>query len=156
MNFKEIDVALNNAALGHVQFIYISPERLQNEVFLQKLGHLPISLIAVDEAHCISQWGYDFRPSYLKIADLRAYFEEVKIIALTASATKAVVEDIQKQLAFTKQQVFKQSFARTNLRYVVQLEENKVNRLFKLISNIGGSGLVYVRNRKKTVELANF
>lgn len=156
MNFKEIDVALNNAALGHVQFIYISPERLQNEVFLQKLGHLPISLIAVDEAHCISQWGYDFRPSYLKIADLRAYFEDVKIIALTASATKAVVEDIQKQLAFAQQQVFKQSFARTNLRYVVQLEENKVNRLFKLISNIGGSGLVYVRNRKKTVELANF
>ncbi len=156
MNFKEIDIALNNAALGHVQFIYVSPERLQNEVFLQKLAHLPISLIAVDEAHCISQWGYDFRPSYLKIAELRTYFEYVKIIALTASATKVVVEDIQSQLQFKDQQVFKQSFARKNLRYVVQKEEDKLNRLFKLISNIGGSGLVYVRNRKKTVELANF
>jgi len=156
MNFKEIDVALNNAALGHVQFIYISPERLQNETFLQKISYLPISLIAVDEAHCISQWGYDFRPSYLKIASLRMYFPETKIIALTASATKAVVEDIQKQLEFKDQNVFRQSFVRKNLRYVVQLEEDKINRLFKLIHNIGGSGLVYVRNRKKTVELANF
>lgn len=156
MNYKEIDVALNNAALGHVQFIYVSPERLQNETFLQKISYLPITLIAVDEAHCISQWGYDFRPSYLKIALLRTYFPETKIIALTASATKDVVEDIQKQLEFKDQNVFRQSFVRKNLRYVVQLEEDRVNRLFKLINNIGGSGLVYVRNRKKTVELANF
>jgi ATP-dependent DNA helicase RecQ len=156
MNFKEIDVALNNAALGHVQFIYISPERLQNENFIQKLSHLPITLIAVDEAHCISQWGYDFRPSYLKIAVLRNYFPDIQIIALTASATKEVVEDIQKQLEFKNQNVFRQSFVRKNLRYVVQLEEDKINRLFKLIHNIGGSGLVYVRNRKKTEELANF
>ena len=87
MHYNEIDVAMNNAALGHVQFMYISPERLQNENFRQKLSYLPINLIAVDEAHCISQWGYDFRPSYLKIAELRSYFQDVNIIALTASAT---------------------------------------------------------------------
>lgn len=156
MNFKEIDIALNNAALGHVQFIYVSPERLQNENFRQKLSYLPITLIAVDEAHCISQWGYDFRPSYLKIAELRAYFNGVKIIALTASATKAVVEDIQVKLEFSGQQVFRQSFARKNLRYVVQLEEDRLNRLLKLIGNLGGSGIVYARNRKKTEELALF
>lgn len=156
MNYKEIDVALNNAARGHVQFIYVSPERLQNETFLQKLGYLPIALIAVDEAHCISQWGYDFRPSYLKIAELRAYFPDVKIIALTASATKTVVEDIQQRLDFKDQNVFRQSFTRRNLRYVVQQEEDKAGRLIKLVQNIGGSGLVYVRNRKRTAELAEY
>ncbi|MBX3163919.1 MAG: RecQ family ATP-dependent DNA helicase [Bacteroidetes bacterium] len=156
MSFKEIDIALNNAALGHVQFLYVSPERLQSKDFLEKLAHLPITLIAVDEAHCISQWGYDFRPSYLKISDLRTYFPDVKIIALTASATKPVIEDIQKQLHFKEQQVFRQSFARNNLRYVVQLEENKTARLLKLIANLGGSGIVYVRNRKKTEDLAKF
>lgn len=156
MSFKEIDIALNNAALGHVQFLYVSPERLQSRDFMEKLAHLPITLIAVDEAHCISQWGYDFRPSYLKIAELRTYFSAAKIIALTASATKPVIEDIQKQLQFKEQEVFRQSFARSNLRYVVQLEENKTARLLKLISNLGGSGIVYVRNRKKTEDLAKF
>ncbi len=156
MTYKEIDIALNNAAMGHVQFLYISPERLQNENFRQKLSHLPISLIAVDEAHCISQWGYDFRPSYLKIAELRLYFPEVKIMALTASATQPVIEDIIKQLLFKDQKVFKQTFARSNLRYVVQLEENKLARLLKLIQNVGGSGIVYVRHRKKTEDLANY
>lgn len=154
MNFKEIDVALNNAALGHVQFLYLSPERIQNEVFRQKLAYLPITLIAVDEAHCISQWGYDFRPSYLKVAEIRSYFTDVPIIALTASATKHVVEDIQVQLEFKDQNVIRQSFARKNLRYVVQQEDDKITRLLKLITNIGGSGVVYVRNRKKTEELA--
>jgi ATP-dependent DNA helicase RecQ len=156
MNFREIDVALNNAALGHVQFLYISPERLQNETFMQKLSYLPVSLIAVDEAHCISQWGYDFRPSYLRIAEIRNYFKEVNVIALTASATKEVVEDIQVQLLFKNQVVFRQSFVRDNLRYVVQKEESKSQRILKLISNIGGSGIIYVRNRKKTEELALF
>ena len=156
MHYNEIDVALNNAALGHVQFIYISPERLQNENFRQKLSYLPINLIAVDEAHCISQWGYDFRPSYLKIAELRSYFQDVNIIALTASATKVVADDIQNQLAFKNQKVFRQSFVRNDLRYVVQYEENKIIRLQKLISNIGGSGIIYVRNRKKTEDLALF
>ena len=156
MHYNEIDVALNNAALGHVQFMYISPERLQNENFRQKLSYLPINLIAVDEAHCISQWGYDFRPSYLKIAELRTYFQDVNIIALTASATKVVADDIQNQLAFKNQKVFRQSFVRNDLRYVVQYEENKIIRLQKLISNIGGSGIIYVRNRKKTEDLASF
>ena len=156
MHYNEIDVAMNNAALGHVQFMYISPERLQNENFRQKLSYLPINLIAVDEAHCISQWGYDFRPSYLKIAELRTYFQDVNIIALTASATKVVADDIQNQLAFKNQKVFRQSFVRNDLRYVVQYEENKIIRLQKLISNIGGSGIIYVRNRKKTEDLALF
>ena len=156
MHYNEIDVAMNNAALGHVQFMYISPERLQNENFRQKLSYLPINLIAVDEAHCISQWGYDFRPSYLKIAELRSYFQDVNIIALTASATKVVADDIQNQLAFKNQKVFRQSFVRNDLRYVVQYEENKIIRLQKLISNIGGSGIIYVRNRKKTEDLALF
>ncbi len=156
MNFKEIDVALNNAALGHVQFLYVSPERIENENFRQKLSYLPITLIAVDEAHCISQWGYDFRPSYLKIAELRIYFPTVSIIALTASATKDVVEDIQHKLQFNKQQVFRQSFVRKNIRYVVQLEENKYERLLKIIHNIGGSGIIYVRNRKKTEEISKW
>lgn len=156
MNFKEIDIALNNAALGHVQFLYVSPERLQNETFRQKLSYLPITLIAVDEAHCISQWGYDFRPSYLKIAEIRAFFTDVPLIALTASATKPVVEDIQLRLEFNGGQVFRQSFSRRNLRYVVQQEDNKTTRLLRLIANIGGSGIVYVRNRKRTEELAAF
>ncbi len=156
MNFKEIDVALNNAAMGHVQFIYVSPERLQNENFRQKLSYLPITLIAIDEAHCISQWGYDFRPSYLRIAELRIYFPAVPVMALTASATKPVVEDIQVRLAFKNAKVFRQSFNRANLRYVVQLEENKIQRLLKLITNIGGTGVIYVRNRKKTEDLSLF
>ncbi len=156
MNPKEIDTALNNAAFGHVQFLYVSPERIENETFRQRLSYLPIGLIAIDEAHCISQWGYDFRPSYLKIADLREYFPLINIIAVTASATKEVVEDIQLKLNFKNQQVFKQSFERKNIRYVVQIEENKFERLLKIIHNVGGTGIVYVRNRKKTEEISKW
>ncbi len=156
MNLKEIDIALNNAAYGHVQFLYVSPERIENETFRQRLSYLPIGLIAIDEAHCISQWGYDFRPSYLKIAELREYFPSVNIIAVTASATKEVVEDIQLKLEFKNPKVFRQSFERKNIRYVVQLEENKYERLLKVIHNIGGSGIIYVRNRKKTEEIAKW
>ena len=156
MNAKEIDIALNNAALGHVQFLYVSPERIESETFRQRLTYLPIGLIAVDEAHCISQWGYDFRPSYIKIAELREYFPSVNVIAVTASATKDVVEDIQLKLNFKNANVFRQSFERKNIRYVVQIEENKYERLLKIIHNIGGSGIVYVRNRKKTEEIAKW
>lgn len=156
MNYKEIDIALNNAAYGHVQFLYVSPERIEQETFREKLSYLPIGLIAVDEAHCISQWGYDFRPSYLKIAELREYFPSINIIAVTASATKEVVEDIQLKLKFKKQTVFKQSFERKNIRYVVQFEENKFERLLRIIQNIGGSGIIYVRNRKKTEEISHW
>lgn len=154
MNYKQIQISLNNASMGHVQFLYISPERLQNEDFRMQLSHLPITLIAVDEAHCISQWGYDFRPSYMKIAEVREYFDKVPIIAVTASATKEVIKDIQTRLEFKDQNVFHQSFLRSNLRYVVQLEENKLDRLLKLVQNIGGSGIVYVRNRRKTEEVS--
>lgn len=156
MNFRQIDTALNNAALGHVQFLYISPERLQNENFRQQLSYLPISLIAVDEAHCISQWGYDFRPSYRRIAEIREFFPKISIIALTASATKQVTEDIQTQLQFKNPQIFRQSFNRANLRYVVQKEDDKLGRLLRIIKNIGGSGIVYTRNRKRTEELTKF
>ncbi len=156
MNAKEIDIALNNAAYGHVQFLYVSPERIENETFRQRLSYLPIGLIAVDEAHCISQWGYEFRPSYIKIAELREYFPSVNIIAVTASATKDVVEDIQLKLNFKNANVFRQSFERKNIRYVVQIEENKYERLLKIIHNIGGSGIVYVRNRKKTEEISKW
>ena len=156
MNAKEIDIALNNAAYGHVQFLYLSPERIENENFRQKLSYLPIGLIAIDEAHCISQWGYDFRPSYLKIAELRQYFPNVSMIAVTASATKEVVADIQQKLEFKKPQVFRQSFERKNIRYVVQNEENKYERLIKIIKNIGGTGIIYVRNRKKTEEISQW
>ncbi|HQQ95106.1 MAG TPA: ATP-dependent DNA helicase RecQ [Bacteroidia bacterium] len=156
MNYREIDIAMNNAALGHVQFLYVSPERLEKEDFRIQLSHLPITLIAVDEAHCISQWGYDFRPSYLKVAELRTYFSKVQVLALTASATEDVVEDIQLRLKFRKKNVFRQSFERNNLRYVVQLEENKGLRLLKLIRSLGGSGIVYVRNRKLTESTSLF
>lgn len=156
MNAKEIDITLNNAAYGHVQFLYVSPERIENETFRQRLSYLPIGLIAIDEAHCISQWGYDFRPSYLKIAELREYFPNVNMIAVTASATEEVVEDIQLKLNFKNQNVFRQSFERKNIRYVVQLEENKFERLLKIVYNIGGSGIIYVRNRKKTEEICKW
>jgi ATP-dependent DNA helicase RecQ len=154
LHHKEVETALNNAVMGHVQFLYVSPERLQNQTFQNHLSHLPITLIAVDEAHCISQWGYDFRPSYLKVSELREYFPEVPIIALTASATSEVVQDIQLKLEFKNGQVFRQSFTRKNLRYVVQKEENKFGRLLKIIGSLGGSGIVYVRNRKKTEDVA--
>jgi ATP-dependent DNA helicase RecQ len=156
MTYKEMAIAMNNAALGHVQFLYVSPERLENEEFRVQLSYLPITLLAVDEAHCISQWGYDFRPSFLKIAALRNYLNKVQVLALTASATAEVVEDIQEKLEFKKPNLFRQSFERKNLRYVVQFEENKAQRLLKLIHSLGGSGLVYVRNRKLTESTAAF
>lgn len=154
MNYKEIETALNNAAYGHVQFLYVSPERLENEDFRKQLSYLPITLIAVDEAHCISHWGYDFRPSYLRIAQVKEYFKDLPVIAVTASATKEVVEDISQKLELRKPQIFRQSFGRSNLRYVVQLEENKIERLIKIIKNVGGSGVVYVKNRKRTEQIA--
>jgi len=154
MNYKEMDIALNNAAYGHVQFLYVSPERLENEDFRKKLSYLPVSLIAVDEAHCISQWGYDFRPSYMRIAEIKSYFKDLPLIAVTASANQSVLQDIIDKLELGKPAVFKQSFARPNLRYVVQLEENKIKRLLKIINNIGGSGIIYVKNRKKTEQIS--
>ncbi|HEY1038518.1 MAG TPA: ATP-dependent DNA helicase RecQ [Bacteroidia bacterium] len=154
MNWHEIRIAFGNCINGNYKFLYISPERLQTEVFLKNLQDLNISMIAVDEAHCISQWGYDFRPSYMKIAELREHLPKVPVIALTASATEKVIEDIQLRLEFKKANVFKSTFARRNLHYIVQQEEDKIGRLFSICKRIEGTGIVYVRNRRKTVEIS--
>ena len=156
MSKAEIEIAFTNCIYGNYKFLYISPERLQNELFQKKLHALKVVLIAVDEAHCISQWGYDFRPSYLHIAKLREWLPETPLIALTASATKEVVEDIQAKLLFKNAKVFRSSFERKNLHYIVQFEENKFERLLKICRNIKGTGIVYTRNRKKTQEIASY
>jgi ATP-dependent DNA helicase RecQ len=152
---KEIEITLDNCIHGGFKFLYLSPERLGSESFRKKLAHMDVNILAVDEAHCISQWGYDFRPSYKKIADIRELFPEVPVLALTATATPGVVEDIQDQLKFNTKNLFQKSFYRSNLAYVVRESENKEEMLLKILSSIGGSGIVYVRNRKKTKEYAS-
>jgi ATP-dependent DNA helicase RecQ len=156
MSKKEIDIALENCVKGNVKFLYLSPERLENEVFQARVKRMKVSFIAVDEAHCISQWGYDFRPAYLNIAALREILRDKPVIALTATATPEVVKDISKNLNFKKDNLFIKSFERKNLAYVVQKEEDKFGRLLKISKNISGTGIVYVRNRKKTKEIAEF
>ena len=156
MKKSEIDVALDNCVYGKIKFLYLSPERLGTEIVQVRLQKMKISFIAVDEAHCISQWGYDFRPAYLKIAELRELFPNIKVMALTATATPEVVIDIQQKLGFIKENVFQASFERDNLAYVVLHEEDKWNRLLKVVNNIQGSGIVYARNRRKTQEIADF
>lgn len=156
MSRSEIDVALDNCIYGKYKFLYVSPERLTTDIFRTRVKKMNVSLIAVDEAHCISQWGYDFRPSYLKISELRGLLPEVPLLALTATATPEVVKDIQLKLLFKKENVQKKSFARENLAYVVLKEEDKLKRLLKICSNIKGTGIVYVRNRRKTKEVADF
>lgn len=150
----EINVTLENCIYGGVKFLYLSPERISTELFLNKLAHMQVSMIAVDEAHCISQWGYDFRPSYLKIAAVRDELPDVPILALTATATPDVVEDIQKRLKFKTPNVFQKSFKRDNLAYVVRYAEDKEEHLVKALQKVKGSAVVYVRNRKKTKEYA--
>jgi ATP-dependent DNA helicase RecQ len=152
----EMDRLLDNCTYGAVKFLYISPERLLTERFLTRLLTLPVKLIAVDEAHCISQWGYDFRPSYLKIAGIREHFPNTPILALTASATEEVVQDIQVKLAFNRPEIFKASFSRENLALVVRNTEDKEKESLKILKKVSGSTIIYVRNRKKTQELATF
>ncbi|HPE55901.1 MAG TPA: ATP-dependent DNA helicase RecQ [Bacteroidales bacterium] len=152
----EIEVALNNAVHKKLKFLYVSPERLQTDQFQMALQKMRVNILVVDEAHCISQWGYDFRPSYLKIAEIKSLLPEVPVMALTATATPEVVEDIQDKLNFSKPNVFQQSFERKNLTYVVLDEEDKLNRLLRVTRNIPGTGIVYMRNRRKTVEIAEF
>lgn len=155
MSRGEIDVYLNNCILGPVKFLYVSPERLQTEMFQARVMQMKVALIAVDEAHCISQWGYDFRPSYLQIVQLREIFPSVPIIALTATATHQVREDIIKELAFRKShEVFQQTFARDNLSFVVRKAENKERKLLEVLQKVKGSVIIYVRSRKGTYELA--
>lgn len=154
MTKSEIEVALNNVINGDYKFLYLSPERLKNFYFQERLKDMNINLITVDEAHCISQWGYDFRPSYLEIASIRKQLPNVPILALTATATPKVVEDIQLKLEFKVNNVLQKSFERANLVYYVINTEDKIKQLFKLITKIDGSAVVYVRNRKKTKEYA--
>jgi ATP-dependent DNA helicase RecQ len=156
MSPREIDLAINHVYHGTVKFLYLSPERLLTQRFLELIPSLKIGLIAVDEAHCISQWGYDFRPPYLRIAEIRQLLPGVPILALTATATRTVVNDIQLKLGFKQNNLFEKSFERRNLAYVVFKEEDKHKRLLKILKNVPGTGIVYVRNRRKTREIAEF
>lgn len=156
MTSGEIKVALDNAVWGDYKFIYVSPERLGSLHFLERLKAMKVNLITVDEAHCISQWGHDFRPSYLKIASVRQLFPDVPILALTATATLQVVEDIQQQLQFRKSNVLRKSFVRKNLTYLVRQEDDKSGYILRTIKKSKGSGIVYVRSRKKAGELAEY
>ena len=154
MTTREIDIALNNAIYGDYKFLYISPERIGSEKFREYLVKMKLNLITVDEAHCISQWGYDFRPSYLKISDLRAFFPDVPVLALTATATQKVVDDIQDKLLFKQKNVLQKSFRRDNLIYLIRDKEDKMGYLTETILKSKGTGIVYVRSRKKTREIA--
>jgi ATP-dependent DNA helicase RecQ len=155
MTHSQIITALENCILGNYKLLYVSPERLGSELFLKKLRHIRVSFITVDEAHCISQWGYDFRPSYLRIADIRKQVPQAPVLALTASATPEVVEDIQDKLAFHAHNVFRMSFMRENIAYVVRYTENKENELVHIIKSVPGSAIVYTRSRKSTKEIAD-
>ena len=156
LSHYQIEKILDHAAYGSLKFLYLSPERLITSSFRDRLPFMKLNMIAVDEAHCISQWGYDFRPPYLRIAEIREFHPQTPIIALTATATKEVINDIQDKLLFKEKNVLSRSFDRPNLIYVVQNENNKARRLLKICNNLKGSGIVYVRNRRKTVEIAKF
>lgn len=156
MTREEIVIALENCIFGNYKFLYVSPERLDTEIFQIKLRSMHVSLITVDESHCISQWGYDFRPAYLKIADIRQLLPGVPVIALTATATPEVVSDIQQRLQFRQENVFRMSFERKNLAYVVRHTEDKESELLHILQHVNGSGIVYTRNRKKTKEISLF
>ena len=156
MTREEIIVALENCIFGDYKFLYISPERLDTEVFQAKLRSMKVSMITVDESHCISQWGYDFRPAYLKIADVRKLLPGVPVLALTATATPEVVKDIQLRLAFRRENVFRMSFERKNLSYIVRRTEDKAGELIHILSQVAGSAIVYTRNRKRTKEVSLF
>jgi len=156
MSKREIDIALDNCIYNPVKFLYLSPERLLSELVRERIKYMHVNLIAVDEAHCISHWGYDFRPPYLHIADLRDLHPDVPVLALTATATSDVREDIQEKLRFKRPNVFQKSFERKNISYVVQNEENKLRKLLDIAKGVKGSGIVYVRSRKETAEIAKF
>ena len=157
MNRYEIEIVLNKCIHNKVKILYVSPERLKNKMFVEHLKQMKVSIIAVDEAHCISQWGYDFRPPYLEIANIRKYHPYAPIIALTATATTNVIGDIKEKLLFRKgNKVFRKSFYRDNLSYMVLAEEDKYGRMLRIIKKIGGCGIIYVRNRRRTLEIAEY
>ncbi|MFT6198978.1 MAG: ATP-dependent DNA helicase RecQ, partial [Vicingaceae bacterium] len=155
MSKREIDITLDNAAYGNYKFLYLSPERLETELFQTRLKKMTVNSVAIDEAHCISQWGYDFRPAYLNVAKLKEELPGVPFIALTATATPKVVEDIQERLTFKKQNVLQESFLRSNLSYVVIKTENTMAKMLHVIDKTGGSGIVYATTRRRTKEVAN-
>ena len=155
MRSSDIVKALENCIFGDYKFLYVSPERLSSELFLKKIQRVKVSMVTVDEAHCISQWGHDFRPAYREVKQLREIFPNVPVLALTATATPEVVKDIQQQLGFAQENCFSMSFARKNLVYVVRQTENKPQELLHILDRIGGSAIVYTLNRKKTKEVCD-
>lgn len=156
MSYREIDIVLDNCIYGNIKFLYLSPERLGTELVRERIKKMKVSLVAIDEAHCISQWGHDFRPSYLKIAEVRELLPKTPVLALTASATAETVDDIQKQLHFKQKNVISKSFARENLAYIVRYEDSKLAKLMEICHNVKGSGIVYVRNRRATKDIADY
>ena len=155
MRSSDIVKALENCIFGDYKFLYVSPERLSSELFLKKIQRVKVSMVTVDEAHCISQWGHDFRPAYREVKQLREIFPSVPVLALTATATPEVVKDIQQQLGFAQENCFSMSFARKNLVYVVRHTENKPQELLHILDRISGSAIVYTLNRKKTKEVCD-
>lgn len=156
MTFREIDITLDNAIYGDIKFLYVSPERLRTNIFKVRVQKMDVNFIVVDEAHCISQWGYDFRPDYLEIARLRGIVRpEIPVLAMTATATPSVAEDIMEKLCFRKPNILKGSFQRPNLSYVFRKVEDKTGRLLKVCGSISGSGIVYVSRRKSAEDLAS-
>ena len=153
MSRQDIITTLENCIFGNYKFLYISPERLDTEIFRTKLRKMKVSMITVDESHCISQWGYDFRPAYLKIAEIRELLPDVPVLALTATATPEVVKDIQTRLHFRRENVFRMSFERSNLAYIVRKTDNKTGELLHILRSMPGSAIVYVRNRRRTKEI---
>ena len=156
LSYAEIDMILDNAQFGMYKFLYVSPERLKTDIFIERFKNMKINLIAVDEAHCISQWGYDFRPSYLRIAELREEFPEVPVIALTASATKSVRNDIIEKLHFKNHNFFQKSFERKNLSYIVEYNKDKLTRTAEILKSVKGSAVVYVNSRGKTKDITTY
>ncbi|MEZ0486987.1 RecQ family ATP-dependent DNA helicase [Fibrella aquatica] len=158
MHYREIDTILDNCIYGNLKFLYVSPERLRTEIMIERARQMTVCLLAIDEAHCISAWGHDFRPPYLQIADFREHLSgKVPTVALTASATPDVQQEIIEKLDFkTGFQVFRQTFARANLSYSAMLEEGKEARLLKILTNVPGTGIVYVRSRKQTQYMADW
>ncbi len=154
MTRQDIVRQLDNVVLGAYKFLYVSPERLQTELFQRKLSHMTVSFIVVDEAHCISQWGYDFRPSYLQIAEIRKIVPQAPVLALTATATPEVADDIQRQLCFVRPNVLSMSFERKNLSYVVRHTDDKEGEMVHILRSVEGSAIVYTRDRSLTRELA--
>jgi len=154
MSRDEIITTLENCIFGDYKFLYVSPERLSSDIFITKLLAMDVCLLVVDESHCISQWGYDFRPSYLKISEIRRQLKDVPVLALTATATREVVDDIQEKLLFKEKNVFRKSFARDNLSYVVRKSDNKLAELIHILQTVQGSAIVYVRSRTQTKEIA--